>query len=741
MDRDETLRRAEKLLRQGRLDAAIAEYARLVEEQPKDWATANLLGDLYVRAGQIEQAVAQYTRIAEHLANEGFVAKASALYKKIVKISPDDDAALRRTAELSIQQGLTADARLHLQALFQQRVRRGDAAGAADAALSYAALDPADAAGRFESARMLADIGDQAGAAAQLRAAGETLIAAGRSADAVRCWQAAINYDPADGGSRSLLVRTLVEAGDPNGARDVAQSADHWRIVADGLIRSGRDREALDALEHALAADPGDLAARVHLARSAMAHQDLPRARDVMAPVAGSADPSVQFALAEIEFRSGDFASGRSALRRCLASRDNLVAPGIELGCAIGPGSPEIGFAVVETVVRFAEAGGDTDLAIDALERFLAVVPGHVAALEALIDVCGQTFYEHQRYRAQVQLADVHLALGNFERARLLSEQLIAARPDDPSHVQRLSRAMAGLGFADGEREARSRLQRLISPEEPGGFAAADMAPSVLVEDVSEADVPAVPSPWVMPPEVPPEALVTPPDHLGSVVRAGTEAGERDAAPAVPRPGVTPGAAATQHAAQEREVFEIDLSGDLDDLLSSAAAPPARVSAEPAVPQEHPRGLEGFFEDLREERGRDLESAGASLAYDQASEHFNRGEVEAAAVCLRSAARDPAYRFRAASMLARMARAQRRLSEAVEWLERAAEAPAPTVEASHGLLYELGDTLESSREDARALAVFIELQAAAPGYRDVANRVAALSRRQANPAGPERGQP
>ncbi len=172
-----------------------------------------------------------------------------------------------------------------------------------------------------------------------------------------------------------------------------------------------------------------------------MANHDLARARDVLAPVAASADPMVQFALAEVEFRSGNFTSGRGALRRCLAGRDDLVAPGIELGCAIGPGSPEIGFAVVETVVRFAEAGGDTDMALDALERFLAVVPGHVAALEALIDVCGQTFYEHQRYRAQVQLADAQLALGNFERTRPLAEQLITARPDDPSHVTRLARA------------------------------------------------------------------------------------------------------------------------------------------------------------------------------------------------------------------------------------------------------------------------------------------------------------
>jgi tetratricopeptide (TPR) repeat protein len=141
---------------------------------------------------------------------------------------------------------------------------------------------------------------------------------------------------------------------------------------------------------------------------------------------------------------------------------------------------------------------------------------------------------------------------------------------------------------------------------------------------------------------------------------------------------------------------------------------------------------------LREERGRDLEGVGAALAYDQASEHFNRGEIDEAAACLRTAARDPLFRFRAASMLARIARDQRRYAEAVEWLERAAEAPAPTHEASHGLLYELGDLLESSRETSRALAVFIELQAAAPGYRDVADRVATLSRRQAGLAGPEK---
>jgi len=737
MDRDDTLRRAEKLLRQGRLDAAIAEYARLVEEQPRDWTTANLLGDLYVRAGQVDQAVAQYARIAEHLAREGFVAKASALYKKIVKIQPDDDAALRRTAELSAQQGLSADARMQLQALFQQRLRRGDAAAAADAARAYADIDPADPAGRFESARMFAVVGDAAGAAGQMRAAGETLLGAGKVTDAVRCWRAAVEHEPGDAVSRDLLVKALVEAGDVEAAREAARSGEQWRAVAAGLTRAGRDREALDALEQALAADPGDLEARVHLARSAMTHHDLERAREVLAPVASSTDPAVQFALAEAEFRTGDFAAGRDALRRCLAGRDDLVAPGIELGCAIGPGSPEIGFAVVETVVRFAEAGGDTDMALDALERFLAVVPGHVAALEALIDTCGQTFYEHQRYRAQVQLADAHLALGNYEPARLLSEQLVEARPDDPSHVQRLGRAMAGLGFADGEAAARSRVRRFTAPDGIGDFGVVKAPPSPLVEDLSEADAPAEPSAWATTASARGQVLVTPPEHLGVEPEpAAVAVGSGAALPETTADGGHRSGSA-EPALPEREVFEIDLSGDLDDLLGQATSR-ARGPAVPAPPA-HAGGLDGFFEELRGERGRDLEGVGAALAYDQASEHFNRGEIDDAAACLRTAARDPLFRFRAASMLARIARDEGRLHEAIDWLERAAEAPAPTAEASHGLLYELGDVLDASREDARALAVFIELLAAAPGYRDVADRVASLSRRQADPAGPERG--
>jgi tetratricopeptide (TPR) repeat protein len=198
------------------------------------------------------------------------------------------------------------------------------------------------------------------------------------------------------------------------------------------------------------------------------------------------------------------------------------------------------------------------------------------------------------------------------------------------------------------------------------------------------------------------------------------------------------------------EIFEIDLSGDLDDLTDMTqpaaaprdAAPPVLADPERATEAASPDGvlgLEDFFHGLRGEMGRHQEGFSAAMAYDQASEYFNRGEIEAAIECLRAAARDPVYRFRAASMLARIARDQQRLTEAVEWLERASETPAPTIEAAHGLSYELADTLEAAGENARGLAVFLELQSIAPEYRDVGERIAHLSPGQTGRPGPRRG--
>ena len=92
--------------------------------------------------------------------------------------------------------------------------------------------------------------------------------------------------------------------------------------------------------------------------------------------------------------------------------------------------------------------------------------------------------------------------------------------------------------------------------------------------------------------------------------------------------------------------------------------------------------------------------------------------------------RAPRLRFQTASLLARMHRDRKALPQAIEWFERAAEAPAPTPDEGHLLLYELADLLESTGETARALAICLELQADTGDYRDVSKRIDRLSKVQ-----------
>ena len=59
---------------------------------------------------------------------------------------------------------------------------------------------------------------------------------------------------------------------------------------------------------------------------------------------------------------------------------------------------------------------------------------------------------------------------------------------------------------------------------------------------------------------------------------------------------------------------------------------------------------------------------------------------------------------------------------------------APTARAGRDLLYDLGRLLADTGETERALAVFLELQADAPDYRDVALQVERLSQKSVSAA-------
>ena len=151
-------------------------------------------------------------------------------------------------------------------------------------------------------------------------------------------------------------------------------------------------------------------------------------------------------------------------------------------------------------------------------------------------------------------------------------------------------------------------------------------------------------------------------------------------------------------------------------------APSARQKASKAA------DIEGVFKELRDEVTHQTSVEDAAQHYRLATTYAEMGMIDEAMRALEVAARSPRSRFEAAGMLARLCLQRSAPAQAIEWFERAAEAPAPNPDAGRALLYDLAATLEGQGETARALAVFLELQADAGDYRDLAARLERLAK-------------
>jgi tetratricopeptide (TPR) repeat protein len=628
IDRDATLKKAEKLLRQGKLDAAIAEYLRIVEDQPRDWNTRNALGDLYVRAAQADKAAAQYSLIAEHLMREGFFPRAAALFKKILKIKPDDETVQINLGEISAKQGLLADAKGYFTAVANRRRTRGDRNGADEIIVRLGALDPSDFDARVMAARTLAQNGEALAAAMQFRS-----------------------------------------------------------MYAD-LRERGRGAEALAALREAVRYNHDDIEGRADIARTAVAAGDLDTARMYLDRKSAGDDPALLMALMEIELRAGHLAQARELLRELLHNDLALRTRIVEMAWTLAADSPAAAFACIDVTVEAELGAGNYMDAAAILQEFVTRVPGQIASLLKLVEICVDGGLEAIMYETQAQLADAYLEAGQAAEARVIAEDLVAREPWEHAHIERFRRALVMMKVPEPDAVIADRLAG------QGPFIATD--PFMAPESFGEPEPPLL-RPWTIvgpkpgppaapaqerpaqdPPSISPSAPTTPP------------APSQPKAPSLPR---TPRKGAR---------VDTDLTNVLEQLQGMTASPKPAAPAGKA-PSDH-------------------------LA--AARSYLSMGMQDEAITALETASRVPLHRFEAAAMLGRLYLQRNDLTHAIEWLGRAAEAPAPGDEESRELLYDLGCSLETAGETARALAVFLELQVDAGDYRDVAARVDRLARVQ-----------
>ncbi|MBI1753823.1 MAG: tetratricopeptide repeat protein [Acidobacteria bacterium] len=116
IDRIKVKKEADKFLTAGKVERAIDEFQKLVDDNPKDYNTLNQIGDLCVQIGRVKEGVEIHKRLGGAYERDGFHARAAAIFQKVVRNAPEDIDAAQRLADLYRQMNKTGDAvKVHLQ--------------------------------------------------------------------------------------------------------------------------------------------------------------------------------------------------------------------------------------------------------------------------------------------------------------------------------------------------------------------------------------------------------------------------------------------------------------------------------------------------------------------------------------------------------------------------------------------------------------------------------------------------
>lgn len=211
--REQVVQNAEKFVQRGKIEAAIREYKKLLEENPNDINTLNRVGDLYARIQRIDEAIDFFTQIAEQYGREGFFVKAIAIYKKIIKLDPTRIDVYESLAELYHKQGLVNEARTQYQVLADYYQKHENTTSAIAIFQKMAELEPENPSHRVRLAELFQQQKLTEKALSEYRLIAELMLRHGRAQEASRVYERALDLGADNLPFLADAARTLRLAG------------------------------------------------------------------------------------------------------------------------------------------------------------------------------------------------------------------------------------------------------------------------------------------------------------------------------------------------------------------------------------------------------------------------------------------------------------------------------------------------------------------------------------------------
>jgi len=759
-EKAKVIKAAEKFLSQGKINAAIKEYRQIIAHDGGDLTTLNMLGDLLARAGEKEEAASCFLRIAEHYREQEFRLKAIAMYRKIEKLKPRDQATARELAALYSAQGLIADARAQYLVVADAHTRAGESKQTLEVLHKIADLDPNNTEIRLKLAAGYLQEGMEAEAAKAYSEAANRLLESSRFEASLDAYSKALELRPHD----RTALKGLVSAHAALGTAD----------------------DAAELLEKAVAGAPDDPELVSMLARAYIDAED-----------AAGAERATAMLMAQ----------DASNYRRYIEVAQIYLKVGQEAEAA----------RIIGSIIEPMLAGREESDLLELVNELLARDPEHVACLRLLARIHWWQ-RDMEKLRAVLErLAEAAEAAGLAEDERYALTQLVRLAPDEQRYLDRLNliggfledsgddtsmsddpslatvpsyEGFAIVGEPEPDRPAgeTSEFEWNSVAEEPSSHAAVSFADLNETEGKSEVSV--LPDPLLADPltqssdfaeglgqistdQLAGEAQGSPADikvmmrqELESVDfyiaqgysdiafdtlellerqfgthpeiqsrREKLKTGKEDSEAEPLRSGSQPvGSSSTSRAEADSPAADLSF-GDIAIEIEQAPTVPTPSPVGSGIDS----GLAEIFEEFRQEA--EGESASSNEDFET---HYNMAtaykemdlldeairEFQIAAGLTGSVEAAPRF-FQCCNMLGHCFVEKGMPRAAVLWFKKGLDAPGRNPEEYKALQYELGSAYEAMGDLTRAVAAFTEVYGVDVGYRDIAEKLASLQTRAA----------
>ena len=380
---------AQKLLNQGKVAQAIAEYQNILKYEPRDQVTLMTIGELYIRQGETFQAIDYFERLAQIFVGDGFLTKAIAVYKRIAKLAPEEIRPLEKLADLYVQQGVMSEARplfLQLAEIHLKQNRQAEAVGLLKKLLQ---AEPDNLRIQVRLADLYQAMGQKGDAIEAYVSAAQRALARGDQAESEKLADKALKLDPSNAAALVVRARSYSLQG------DTAKAAHLLQQVPD-LEKGGEQTELL---------------LDFHLKNS-------------------SWDQAVTLAMQVFEADAKNYGPMQKVVEALLEAGQTQKAKGILQQSRI----PLIDAGEHEAVGKMLTALADR-------------MPGQVEPLEWLVELYGRTSDSFHMPDALARLGDALVENEQFDRAKEIFEQLVERQPDSDSAKRKLNNVLRQMGM------------------------------------------------------------------------------------------------------------------------------------------------------------------------------------------------------------------------------------------------------------------------------------------------------